>query len=136
MALRRTGSFRSDTLGKNASTWDRFAEELPKHNAKAERIETVSIDMSPAYKKGASDNCPDAAIVFDRFHVMQTVGKAVDEVRRREHRSLLRKGDKSLKESMWIFRNNPQNLDGRISRRAGGSNCRCRHSYLEPDDWG
>ncbi len=42
---------------------------------------------------------------------MQTVGKAVDEVRRREHRSLLRKGDKSLKESMWLFRNNPQNLN-------------------------
>ena len=99
------------TEGKDASSWDRFAEELPKHNAKAQQIETVSIDMSPAYKKGASDNCPDAAIVFDRFHVMQTVGKAVDEVRRREHRSLLRKGDKSLKESMWLFRNNPQNLD-------------------------
>jgi len=99
------------TEGKDASTWDRFAEELPKHNAKAQQIERVSIDMSPAYKKGARDNCPDAAIVFDRFHVMQTVGKAVDKVRRREHRSLLRKGDKSLQESMWLFRNNPQNLN-------------------------
>ena len=98
------------SAGKDASTWDRFAEELPKHNAKGEQIETVSIDMSAADKKGASDNCPDAAIVFDRFHVMQTVGKAVDEVRRREHRSLLRKGDKSLQERMWLFRNNPQNL--------------------------
>jgi len=27
---------------------------------------------------------------------MQNVGKAVDEVRRREHQSLCRKGDKSL----------------------------------------
>ena len=99
------------TEGKDASTWDRLVEELPKHNAKADQIETVSIDMSPAYKKGASENCPDASIVFDRFHVMQTVGKAVDEVRRREHRSRLREGDKSLKESMWLFRNNPSNLD-------------------------
>ena len=99
------------TAGRDASTWDQFAEELLKHNAKAEQIETVSIDMSPAYQKGARENCPDAAIVFDRFHVMQTVGKAVDEVRRREHRSLCRKGDRSLKESMWLFRNNPQNLD-------------------------
>ena len=99
------------TEGKDASTWDRFSEELPRHGAKAEQIETVSIDMSPAYHKGARENCPDAAIVFDRFHVMQAVGKAVDEVRRREHRSLCRKGDRSLKESMWLFRNNPQNLD-------------------------
>ena len=93
------------TAGKDGSTWDRFAEELPKHNAKAEQIEIISIDMSPAYKKGASENFPDATIVFDRFDVMQAVGKAVDEVRRREHRSLLRKGDKLLKESMWLFRN-------------------------------
>ena len=67
--------------------------------------------MSPAYKSGAKKNCAKATIVFDRFHVMQTIGKAVDEVRRREHPSLLRKGDKSLKESMWLSRNNPQNLD-------------------------
>lgn len=105
------------TAGKDSSTWDRFAEELPKHGAKVEQIETVSIDMSPAYKKGSRDNFPDAEVVFDRFHVMQTVGKAVDEVRRREHRSLSRQGDKSLKESMWLFRKNPQNLDDQQTSR-------------------
>ena len=67
--------------------------------------------MSPAYQKGAKKKCPDAVVVFDHFHVMQNVGKAVDEVRRREHQSLSRKGDKSLKESMWLFRNNPENLN-------------------------
>jgi len=36
---------------------------------------------------------------------MQNVGKPVDEVRRGEHQSL------SLKESMKLFRNNPENLD-------------------------
>jgi transposase len=99
------------TDGKDASTWDRFAEELPKHKASASQIEQVSIDMSPAYQKGAKKNCPDAEIVFDHFHVMQNVGKAVDEVRRREHQSLSRKGDQSLKESMWLFRKNPENLN-------------------------
>jgi transposase len=67
--------------------------------------------MSPAYQKGVKKNCPTAEVVFDHFHVMQKVGKAVDEVRRREHQSLARKGDKSLKESMWLFRNNPKNLN-------------------------
>ena len=50
-------------------------------------------------------------MVFDHFHVMQKVGKAVDEVHHREHQSLARKGDKSLKESMWLFRNNLKNLN-------------------------
>jgi transposase len=99
------------TEGKDSSTWDRFAEELTKHSAQAAQIEHIRIDMSPACQKGARENCPDAAIVFDRFHVMQNVAKAVDEVRRREHRNLLSKGDKSLKKSMWLFRNNPENLD-------------------------
>ena len=44
------------TEGKDASTWDRFAEELPKHNASARQIESISIDMSPAYKSGAKKN--------------------------------------------------------------------------------
>lgn len=99
------------TEGKDASTWDRFALELPKHEAQASQIKQISIDMSPAYQKGAKDNFPDASVTFDRFHVMQNVGKAVDEVRGREHQSLSRKGDKSLKKSMWLFRNNPENLN-------------------------
>ena len=45
------------TEGKDASTWDRFAEELPEHSAQPEQIEQVSIDMSPAYRKGAKQNC-------------------------------------------------------------------------------
>jgi transposase len=96
------------TEGKDASTLDRFAEEPPEHGAQAEQIEQVSIDMSPAYQKGAKKNCPDAEVVFDRFHLMQHVGKAVDEVRRREHQRLSRKGDKSLKKSMWLFRKAPR----------------------------
>ena len=39
------------------------------------------------------------------------MGKAVDEVRRREHQSLARKDDQSLKESLWLFRYNPKNLN-------------------------
>jgi transposase len=99
------------TPGKDATTWDRLAEELPKHSARAGQIETVSIDMSPAYKKGVKENCPDASVVFDRFHVMKNVGDAVDEVRRREHSNLVRKGKDTLKESMWLFSKNPENLD-------------------------
>jgi len=99
------------TEGKDASTWDQFAEELPKHSAQAEQVEAVSIDMSPAYQKGAKKNFPKATVTFDRFHVVKNVGKAVDEVRQREHLKLCREGDKSLRKSMWLFRNNPENLN-------------------------
>ena len=44
------------TEGKDASTWDRFAVELPQHGTQAKQIKCVSIDMSPAYRKGAKKN--------------------------------------------------------------------------------
>ena len=40
--------------------------------------------------------------------MIQKVGKAVDEVRRKEHQSLAC-GDQSSK--AWLFRNNPKNLN-------------------------
>jgi transposase len=58
------------TLGKDATKWDRLAKDLPKHSATAKEIETISIDMSLSYQKGAHENCPDATLVFDRFHVI------------------------------------------------------------------
>jgi transposase len=39
------------------------------------------------------------------------VGSAVNGVPRREHANLIRKGDAILKESMWLFRKNQENLN-------------------------
>jgi transposase len=40
------------------------------------------MDMSPAFIKGAEENFPKASVTFDKFHVIQAVNTAVDEVRR------------------------------------------------------
>lgn len=47
------------TEGKDASTWERFAAELPKHKAQAEQIKQVSIDMSPEESMGLFRRNPD-----------------------------------------------------------------------------
>ena len=36
---------------------------------------------------------PDADIVHDKFHVSGYLGKAVDQVRRQEHKELMAQGD-------------------------------------------
>lgn len=57
-------------------------------------IESVCMDMWPAYIKATRDavgDC-DSKIAFDRLHVAQYLGKAVDQVRRHEHKQLLRQG--------------------------------------------
>ncbi len=75
-------------------------------------IESVCMDMWPAYIKATRDAIPDAdsKIAFDRFHVAQYLGKAVDQVRRQEHRQLLRQGDGRMKGSKYQWLRNRRNM--------------------------
>ncbi|MDZ4289385.1 MAG: transposase, partial [Prosthecobacter sp.] len=65
----------------------------------------AAIDMSAAYQKGVREYLPQARIVFDRFHVMQLAGKAVDEVRKQLHRE-----GAEVKGAMWALRGNESRL--------------------------
>ena len=62
--------------GRSAQALEAFAQALVAHGGKAEQIELISMDMSPAYQSGASQFFPQAQIVFDRFHLMQMAGQA------------------------------------------------------------
>ena len=55
--------------------------------------------MWEPYIQATLAQVPDAAekLVFDRFHVMGHVGKAVDPVRKQEHRERIASGDDPLK---------------------------------------
>ena len=44
-------------------------------------IESVSIDMSPAFIKGVSENLPSARVTFDKFHVIKHASEAIDQTR-------------------------------------------------------
>jgi transposase len=98
------------TPGKDSATWDAFAKELPQHSAETKEIQHVSIDMGHAYASGARKHCPQATIVWDRFHVMKNIAEAMDGVREREHRLRSREGDKSLCKTLWLWRHNPEEL--------------------------
>lgn len=96
------------TPGKDASTWEAFADELLKHNGHPKAITQAAIDMSPAYIKGVKENLGNAQIVFDKFHVIGQVNDAVDQVRRAEaQESSLAK--RWLAKTQWIWRKNPEN---------------------------
>ncbi len=75
------------TPGKDASTVQRFTEDLKTHQGKPEAIEVICMDMSKAFIAGAAQYLPAAAVAFDGFHVVQMANRAVDAVRREEARS-------------------------------------------------
>ena len=64
-------------------TLDRFfAQRLPPRLRRA--VKAVCVDMCAPFLASIREHLPRAAVVFDKFHVMQHVNKAVDETRRAE----------------------------------------------------
>jgi transposase len=53
---------------------------------------------------------PQAAIVFDRFHLTQHLSRAVDEVRRRTWRHLAGAEKADFKRTRFLWLKNPENL--------------------------
>ncbi len=70
--------------GKDADAIYRFAGDFIAHRGAIERVREVCSDMSRAYIKGVAEHLPQAALTFDRFHIMKLVNEAVDSVRREE----------------------------------------------------
>jgi len=93
--------------GKDAGTWERFADQLVKHNGHPKAITQIAIDMSPAYWRGVRENFGNAQIVFDKFHVVSQVVGAVEEVRRKEARQDARAREQ-LERTSWLWRKNPE----------------------------
>jgi transposase len=82
-------------------------------------IKAVSMDMHAPYIKATKDHVPawHRKIVFDRFHVMQQLTKAVDLVRKAEHRALLENDDRTLVGSKYVWLYSEENLPARYNER-------------------
>ncbi|QDF96955.1 ISL3 family transposase [Azoarcus sp. DD4] len=84
------------TQGRDAVTIEAFAADLKAHGGDPQAIESISIDMWPAFLKGVTANLPNATITFDKFHVIAHASTAVDKMRRIEQRT-----DPSLRGLRW-----------------------------------
>jgi transposase len=87
--------------------------------AEREGIEAIAMDMWDPYRASAKAYVPkaDDKIVYDVFHIMQHMGKAVDTVRKREHRGLLASGDRTLTGSKYLWLYAEANLPERHKAR-------------------
>jgi transposase len=84
------------TEGKNAATIEAFAGDFAAHGGDPQAVESISIDMSPAFIKGVAEHLPNAQVTFDKFHVIEHANTAVDKTRRIEQRT-----DPDLKGLRW-----------------------------------
>jgi transposase len=86
------------TEGRDAATIRQFADHLGAHHAAPEQITSISMDMSPAFIKGASEHLPNARVTFDKFHVVAQASTALDKTRRIEQKT-----DPDLKGLRWAL---------------------------------
>ena len=97
------------TEGKDQETWIKFLAALENHNGHRHSITQASMDMSQAYQRGVSENCRNAQVVFDKFHVIKMPTRrwtscGVPSAVGRQG------GWESLYKSQWLWRKNPENL--------------------------
>jgi transposase len=93
--------------GREAQTVAGFAANLRAHQGKPTQIESISIDMSPAFIAGVEEHFPNAQITFDKFHVISHASDAITETRREEQ-----KLDPTLKGLRWVLLTDRAKLSG------------------------
>ncbi len=101
------------TEGKDSSTFAKFKADLISHGGEAAQVSTISMDMSPAFIKGADACFPQAQKVFDKFHIVKMFNAAIDKVRKLEQKELGKEDGKILKDARWALLKNRSNLTDR-----------------------
>lgn len=84
---------------------------MKKLKRKAVSLKAIAMDMSGPYKSAATEFIPHADIVFDRFHVMKLMNKAIDEIRREQQRIYTKEGNDVLKGSRFLLLRNIESLE-------------------------
>jgi transposase len=82
-------------------------------------VEGITLDMCQAYINACTQCVPDGKdkMVFDRFHIMRQMLEAVDRVRKRENRELLRHGDNRLARSKYLWLYSAENIPDKAKDR-------------------
>ena len=81
-----------------------FSAFLATHGGDTNNVVEVVCDMSPAFLSGVTEYLPKAEVTVDWLHIVQTVTKRLDEVRKKERRE--QEHPKSLR---WALLKNLEN---------------------------
>lgn len=117
--------------GRGKETLEKFFAEWGEERIKG--IKAICCDMWDPYVEVIKAKAPDAILVFDKFHLVRHLQKAVDEVRKEEARELKKKNPELLKGTKYIWLKNPWNLTPKQRQRLGfleKINLRTNRAYL------
>jgi len=122
---------------RSQDSMDEFSAFLGAESSK--KIELAVMDMWQAFRNSTLQNAPQAAILFDKFHVLQHLGVALDKVRTSEYARLSDKNKSFIKGQKYTLLSNRENLskDGRRNLKTLlAANKRLNTAYLLKESFG
>lgn len=99
---------------RSEESLDGFYQELGEK--KSRRIRIAVMDMWKPFRASTKKAAPQAAIVFDKFHVLRHLGEALDKVRRAEYARLSGKERSYIKGQRYTLLSHRENLTRRGRR--------------------
>ena len=106
---------------------------------KSRKIKLAVMDMWKPFRNATRDKAPQAAILFDKFHIIRHLGEALDKVRKAEYARVGGKDRRFIKGQKYTLLSRHENLtaDGKRSLKLLlSANKRLNTAYLLKDSFG
>ena len=106
---------------------------------KAKAIRLAVMDMWKPFRTATQQRAPQAAILFDKFHVMRHLGEALDKVRKSEYARLSGKDRRYIKGQKYVLLSHKENLTADAKRSLKillAANKRLNTAYLLKETFG
>jgi len=94
--------------GRSEADMDRFYAFLGEENR--EKIRLAVMDMWKPFRKSTQAHAPQAAILFDKFHILRHLGEALDKVRKAEYARVTGAKRKFIKGQKYVLLAHRENL--------------------------
>ena len=106
---------------------------------KSRQIKLAVMDMWKPFRNVAQEKAPQAAILFDKFHILRHLGEALDKVRKAEYARLSGKERRFIKGQKYtlLSRHDNLTLEGKRSLKLLlGANKRLNTAYILKESFG
>ena len=103
-----TGEVLHIAEGKKKESLSKFFDKLSVQQIAT--IKAVGIDKSGTYQVVVKERCPQAAIVYDKFHLIANYNAVIDTIRRSEWREANEENKNVIKGQRYNLFKNPENL--------------------------
>ena len=94
--------------GRSQTDMDQFYASLPLENR--DEIRLAVMDMWKPFRNSTKAHAPQAAILFDKFHVLRHLGDALDKVRKAEYARVTGPKRKFIKGQKYVLLTHRENL--------------------------